>query len=305
MKKIYLPLIGGLGNQLFIYAFGKYLIKKYKVEIIFDTSYYSYSKIKIKLNTLSLNEFNFINLFGKKFSLLKFLQILPNNFLHLFLKTIFSNKIRSINYEKGVDLFSFHRNLPDSNFIFKFNNLEINSIDYLYGYFQNKEYLHEISEELVREYVPNDSSSKKKVLNIFEKLKDKSCAIHIRSTHLNNHDLIDNVDGSYYQKTLNFFLALNIEKFIIFTDNIDYSKDIIKNIKNIKKFVFVDEYQLSTIEEFYLLSKFENVITSISTFSWWAAFLNFKKKNYIIQPNLWFKNTTLPKSLKIKNSIIL
>ena len=99
-------------------------------------------------------------------------------------------------------------------------------------------------------------------------------------------------------------MELNIEKFIIFTDNINYSRNIVKNLKNLKNFLFINEYQLSTIEEFYLLSKFENIITSISTYSWWAAFLN-NKKDHIIQPNFWFKNTELPKSLKIENSILL
>ena len=133
MKKIYLPLIGGLGNQLFIYAYGKFLSKKYKVQIIFDTSYYSYNTIKIKLNKLNLNEFNFKNLFGKKFSFLKFLQILPKYLISFFLKFFFKNEIKSIKFEKGIDLFNFHKKLPDSNFIFKFNDIDINKEDYIYG----------------------------------------------------------------------------------------------------------------------------------------------------------------------------
>ena len=212
MKKIYLPLMGGLGNQLFIYAYGKYLFKKYNIHIIFDTSYYSYNKIKIKLNKLNLSEFNFKNLFGKKFSLLKFLQILPNYFTSFFLKFFFRNKIRSINFEKGVDLFFFHKNLPDPNFKFKFNNIDINTIEYIYGYFQNKEYLNEISDDLYEEFVPKNLSSKKKVLNIFEKHRYKSCAMHIRSMNLNNPDLIHHIDENYYKKSMNFFFGIKYRK---------------------------------------------------------------------------------------------
>ena len=302
MKKIHLSLIGGLGNQLFVYAFACHLIKKYKVHIIFDTSFYSYSKIKIKINQLNVNKLDTKNLYGKRFAFLKFFQVLPEKYRHHFIK-FFS--INNIKYEKGVDLERFHRNPPNSNFIFEFNDKEINSIDYLYGYFQNKYYLTNVLKELQKKFEPKSLTSKKKVLTIFDMIKDKSCALHIRSMNLVNENFMEMVDTNYYSKALDYFKDKDIKIFYIFTDNIKDATKTLNKINNFKNYKFINIYQLSTIEEFYLLSQFTNIITSISTFSWWAAFLNFQSKSNIIQPSVWFKHYHLPDSLKIDGSIIL
>ena len=42
----------GFGNQLFIYAFSKYLSKKFNIKVILDTSFYQTSKLRLKLRNL-------------------------------------------------------------------------------------------------------------------------------------------------------------------------------------------------------------------------------------------------------------
>ena len=69
MKKIYVSLIGGFGNQLFIYAFSKYLSKKFNIKVILDTSFYQTSKIKIEIEKFNIKKFT------KKIYLIKNLNI--------------------------------------------------------------------------------------------------------------------------------------------------------------------------------------------------------------------------------------
>tara|TARA_B110000259_G_scaffold183110_1_gene227878 strand:- start:182 stop:457 length:276 start_codon:yes stop_codon:yes gene_type:complete len=71
------------------------------------------------------------------------------------------------------------------------------------------------------------------------------------------------------------------------------------------QYEFIYDFNLTTIEEFYLLSKFKNIIISICTFSWFAAYLNNHSKDTIVIPSIWFKNNPIPNSLKIDNSVIL
>ena len=61
MKKIYVSLIGGFGNQLFIYAFSRYLMNQYNVRVILDSSFYQNSNIKVYLK-----KFNLKNIFSLK-----------------------------------------------------------------------------------------------------------------------------------------------------------------------------------------------------------------------------------------------
>ena len=303
MKTVYVSLIGGFGNQLFIYAFSRYLIKKYNVKVVLDTSFYQSSNIKIYLKKFNLKKIYFENIFIKKFKYLKYLQFFPYKSRHLLLKLFFHTKLKNIYFEKRVDLGYFFRKPHDLSYICNNKNFNINQIDYIYGYFQNEKYFKK-NIDFEKGLIPISLVSKIKVQNIFKEINKDSSAMHIRSSESNDYNF-SMVDQKYFREAIKKLKQKNILNFYIFSDNVKEAEKLIQKIDNFNNYKIVDTYSLSIIEEFYLMSLFKNIIISISTFSWWAAFLNHKNKKNIVQPSLWFKNSPVPKSMIIDKSIII
>jgi hypothetical protein len=107
--------------------------------------------------------------------------------------------------------------------------------------------------------------------DICEPLKN-TVAIHFRDYKMPN--IYPECTSEYYDKTLKYFPG---KQTVVFTDNIEKAKQVIG----------IDcEYRSGTpIEDFYLMSKCDNVICSNSTFSWWAAWLTGRTA---IIPAVWF-----------------
>ena len=109
--RISLFFLGGFGNQLYIYSFGKFLSEKYNMDISFDTSFYKSGNKKPEIlnfrpSMYVKNSANIIIHFG----LIKYLQFLPN-FISQVLIFIFSlGKYNKIIFENNVDLGSININ---------------------------------------------------------------------------------------------------------------------------------------------------------------------------------------------------
>jgi len=149
------------------------------------------------------------------------------------------------------------------------------------GFFQSEKYFKK-NEKKIKEIltVPKNVLD---IINIKYKLllELKTTAIHVRRgdyLKFPKHHPTQSVD--YYKKSIE--LLNNTEKFIIFSDDIEWCKsnfigDEYYFIENEKDYV-----------ELYLMSMCNNVITSNSSFSWWGAWLNNNNDKIIIGPNIWF-----------------
>jgi len=149
------------------------------------------------------------------------------------------------------------------------------------GFFQSEKYFKK-NEKKIKEIltVPKNVLD---VINIKYKLllELKTTAIHVRRgdyLKFPKHHPTQPVE--YYKKSIE--LLNNTEKFIIFSDDIEWCKsnfigDEYYFIENEKDYV-----------ELYLMSMCNNVITSNSSFSWWGAWLNNNTDKIIVGPNIWF-----------------
>ena len=303
MKKIYLSLSGGLGNQLFTYGFAKYLTKRYNYSVSIDLSFFKTSKLNLDLKHLQTNNIQFEYVFGNNYKLVKYLQLLPKKIRFIFCSILSKGKVKNIYFESGVDLRRFKIKYDNSYYLDN-KDFNINSIDYIYGYSQNIIYLNKIIKNLNKEIVPISKKSIDRVNFTFNKVKDNTCAMHIRCDASDDYDF-KMLNPEYFNKAIKVIKNKNIHKLIIFTDNLIYANNIILQLDTSCQYEFISDFNLTTIEEFYLLSKFKNIIISISTFSWFAAYLNNHSKDTIVIPSIWFKNNPIPNSLKIDNSVIL
>ena len=187
---------------------------------------------------------------------------------------------KNINEYKNTIFKNFiFENAPDDTFIinekrFNYDKLPNNdSSVILSGFFQSLKYFEEFSEEFI---------TKLQLPNIqHDFLQEKNVAVHIRRGDYLQYKDIHYVCNSQYFKTQ----LLRFQGFQqhTFTDSIDYVK------------IEFNEYPLnilktdSELDDLILMSKYDNIICSNSSFSWWASFLG-KKKTQIIVPDRWFNN---------------
>ncbi|AYJ79911.1 alpha-1,2-fucosyltransferase [Aliarcobacter cryaerophilus ATCC 43158] len=276
---IIVKIIGGLGNQMFEYAYAKALQQKgYEVNIDiseFDTyklhGGFQLDKYDIDLQISSTQEndtFYKRNIF---FSILNKLNLLPRKII----------KERDISFCKEL--------------------LEIKDNSYVMGYFQCEKYFIDIKKVLIEQFKINQPISSF-TFEIEEKiLKFKnSCSLHIRRgdyTHKSNANIHGVCSLDYYKNAIEVMknqLGNDIVYFI-FSDDIEW----VKNNLIIENAIYIDSQETRLPhEDIYLMSLCNHNIIANSSFSWWGAWLNQNQKKIVIAPKKWFENTKMQKQVK-------
>lgn len=285
---------GGLGNQLFIYTFLYTLAKKNSTQFFFDLTNYNLNlgksleidKLELEIKECrkdSLRKF-------RKISIFKLQEIIKQK---LNLRILNDNVI----YEDKFSINEFNKQYKKSN------------IYYLDGYWQNNNFFNANSEYFKRIF---------KVKNIFlsknyERLKQEvvstpnALCLHVRKNdYLNkiNNNIYSNITLDYYKKAISLIEKKKIiSKIYVFTDDILWVK---KNL-HLNNIVLINDYNLTTVEEFEIMKIFKNIIISNSTFSLWAALLNQNNDNLIIVPENWFikNNKIFTEKLITKKMVVL
>jgi len=151
------------------------------------------------------------------------------------------------------------------------------------GYFQSEKYF------------LNNSNYIRKIFSFNEKIKEdvivrnigtfeKSCAIHVRRTdYLKYPNIHPCLDIEYYRKAIQYMKSFGYNKFLIFSDDLDWCK----NNFNGKEYAFSDK-NTKNYEDFILMSLCSSYIIANSTFSWWVAWLNADTEKKIVAPKIWF-----------------
>jgi hypothetical protein len=253
---IIVRIVGGLGNQMFQYAYAKSLQQKgYQVEI--DIS--KFKKYKLH-GGYHLDEYN----------------------IDLETSSSFSNFITRL---------GFRRSAKEKSLLFdeKFLNLPKN--EYVKGYFQTEKYFKEIRKILLEQFQIKNALSNSTITYKKEIEKHKnSCSIHIRRGDFISDKKANKVHGTcsldYYQKGIDFLNSQFKEvHFFVFSDDILWAK---KNLK-IENVTFINHKTIPH-EDLLLMSLCRFNITANSSFSWWGAWLNQHKSKVVIAPKQWFVN---------------
>lgn len=252
-NKIIVRFFGGLGNQLFIFAFSKSQALNNNALLVAD----------------SISGFLF------------------DRYRRTFLLSVFSIEISSLSYHNAIWLkFLMKLKLASRKItIIKENNsrcFEPNLLSYrsttpitfFQGYWQSYKYFELYSDE-IRGSINID---KLKVNNDIQILANKiknteSIAIHIRRVQYE-----DKLDINYYLKALDIFRDLDDKQFFVFSDDIEWCKT---NFY-FREFTYISGN--SEVEDFYLMSKCKKFIIANSSFSWWAAWLSTNKLKKVVAP---------------------
>lgn len=264
-KPTLIPITGGLGNQLFQYAYGRKLQIIDKKSIIFDTSFFqnSHSTSTSKKDTprpFLLEKFN-IN------PQAKFSPNPENPVTKIFKKIIYK-------------------------------------ITGNYPLYQSEKYFAPIKETILKEFtLKNPLSDQAQNAYNSIRLQTNSISLHIRrgdyanNAHTKKHHGI--LPLEYYYHAEHYIKSkISNPLFFIFSDDIDWARI---NLK-MENCVFISNPKIAETEEMYLMSQCSHNIIANSTFSWWGAFLNQSPNKMVIAPKQWTSQKTadeldiLPKS---------
>ncbi len=279
---------GGLGNQMFQYAFYKALMHHYpSMEIqadIFNVlgpeqhNGYELEKIfGIQMRRCSKN----VALARADYCIRYAMKYKVYGFAYRIRKKLLGNKKTSVIQNTATSY------MPE---IFVLNQ----RMRYIFmGNWINEKYFWDISNELKKEFKFPAFADKKNVE--YEKMMERtqSVSIHVRRTDYLDFDFCI-LDLDYYMRAIE-----EIEKrvdhpvYFIFSDDTEYVK---KKFASLKNKVYIEGNQgENSYKDMQLMSCCKHNILANSTFSYWGAFLNANSDKVVIEPSHISKEMRFPK----------
>lgn len=282
-------LIGGLGNQLFIYAFSRAMALRNQAQLQIDVTsgFLEDKKYKrrFELDRLDLEFVELKSVSRIKRKLLKFI----NYFLPFKMKHYHFEDAKYFNEE--------------------YLNQKINGKVFFEGYWQNYRYFEDENRVIQSELY---KSLQKLIINheVYELVCNNNCvAIHVRFFDIDDPTTSTVLIEEYYQVAITRITnSVHKPYFLIFSDNIERAEVLLSPILNNYKFKLINYPDLLLIEEFALMCSCNHFIISNSSFSWWGAWLGNLNNKQIYAPNIsvpksengsWNVDDLIPKSWKL------
>lgn len=279
MKTIKIYLDGGLGNQLFQYAFGRARADEQGLELVLDVSMLNRCIPSVTPRNFSLYAFDIR-------ARIENLELPWHNLLIRIFRIMpwLSNKFR-VRVECSADY--------DHD-----ANLDCRS-KYFIGYWQSPKYFTNQAARLFHDLQPLELLSVFTQTFIDSLIPAQSVMIHVRrgdyvslTSAVIHHGVLD---LNYYKKAVAQCLETRPDvKFYVFSDDIFWCRD--NEIVGNAPVTYVgNDPSRSDWEDLWMMSCCGHQIIANSSFSWWAAWLadqRYGKENRLVfAPKRWFRNT--------------
>lgn len=266
--------IGGLGNQMFGYAFSYLLQKTFGETIYADVQYYKDHKFH---NGLEIE-----HIFGIKLQRAKVRDIVrmawyfPNYYIDYHLRRHLPNR-KNQYYEPlgGVYTPETLKDVKDR---------------YYYGYWQDHKYYDGLRDDLRKVFTFKEPLAGQN-LKAFADMResDNSVGIHIRRGDYINHPVYKDIcTYDYYEKAITLIKErIPAPVFYIFSNDILWCKENIEKLLANCKVVYVDWNRAEgSYRDMQLMMACKTLVIANSSFSWWAAYLNARDA-WVIAPDKW------------------
>lgn len=254
---IVVQICGGIGNQLFQYAYARALQErgnKVCLAAVFYTNYrtprkYCLDKFRINMK--------------RSYWLEKIISPLIDN------DTIF--KVRNSHIYEELEV----KFIPEL--------LEIRGNGYVIGMFQDERYFKSIGFEIKKEIYP------KKKIKISTELRnilknENAVSVHIRRGDYKQFNNL--LSMTYYTNAIDLInKEIDNAYFCVFSDDLEWVKKHINFGNNV--FFVNEDRKLMDYEELMIMSRCKHNIIANSTFSWWGAWLNNNPDKIVIGPRKW------------------
>jgi hypothetical protein len=280
---IIVKLMGGLGNQMFQYAFGKALAIRNNTELKLDITFLQDRTFK---ENFTYRDFE-LDVFKIK------AEIASARDIEEF-KKISSGRIRNL-IPLFLPFFRHHIYLREPHFQFFRRALNAPENTYADGYWQSEKYFQSVRKELLNEFAPAKALSAD-TIDFERQIKaTNSVSIHVR-----RGDYVTNKHTNQYHGTCNdkyYFRAIKLishkisnPEFFVFSDEPEWFKN---NVHSDYPVNFVTHNAGSkAFEDNYLMSLCKHNIVANSSFSWWGAWLNQNQHKTVIAPEKWFNDSS-------------
>ena len=248
---------GGLGNQMFQYAFGRTMALRQGAPLLLDVSHYSTAGARrFELDAFAISSD----------------AIIRSRFASRLKK--FTGGCRTI-----TNLFFYDPVAAGAS----------GSL-YLDGFWESYKYFTEAESQIRQDFTLKRPSAR--FLELSRQIPKGSVSVHIRrGDFLSPSGNARVLNGKeYIERAIAAVIAARgtrPESVTIFSDDCDWCRKELSTIAGIPAHIF-DDPGISTAEELILMSLHSDNIISNSTFSWWAAFLNRNPDKIVVSPAGWF-----------------
>lgn len=247
-------ILGGLGNQMFQYAFAKSLQNK-GFEVQIDISKFKTYKLH---GGYHLDKYN------------------------IDLQT-------ASPFVSFLSLIKIKKNIKEKSLLFDENLLKLSGNEFVKGYFQTEKYFSTIRAILLEQFtIKTKLSNSTDVYSKAIHQHKNSCSLHIRRGDYITDEKANSVHGTcdlnYYANAIKLINEkFDNTHFFVFSDDITWAKENLQ-LENV---TYIDHKTIPH-EDMLLMSLCKHNITANSSFSWWGAWLNEYANKTVIAPKKWF-----------------
>ncbi len=264
-----IKITGGLGNQMFIYAFYMQMKKRFTHVYIDLTDMMHYNVH---------NGYEMHRVFGLPRVEVCMNQPLKKTVEFLFFKTILERKQ--------------HGSMRP------YTRRYIWPLVYFKGFFQSEKYFADIRDEVRQAFTFNLKQANEQTLHMLGRIdKDQSAvSLHVRRGDylLPQHwkSLGGICDLSYYRNAVQMIKSrVDNPHFYVFSDDMDWVR---KNL-DLPGATYIDwNSGADSWQDMMLMSRCRHNIICNSTFSWWGGWLNPHEYKMVLAPEKWFRNAETP-----------
>ena len=277
-------IIGGLGNQMFQYAFAIALKNRFPNEDIFiDTSHFHYFFSNKWKGTNLHNGYEIDKIFpnadlkiATPIQLMKVTRYMPNYILSRVLRrTLLPKKTEFIQKREDLFLYQPEAMCKEGDCYYE-GNWE--SVLYFADYRDKVQFsfCHGTPNNVNRRYIERMES-------------ENSVGIHVRrGDYLDSPKWSGICNEHYYKKGVETILSDGQQHvFYIFSNDIDWCKqEIIPLLSNHHVVIITENKGKASCWDMFLMTHCKDLIIANSSFSWWGAFLN-RRGGRVVAPSKW------------------
>lgn len=276
MSKVFVILTGGLGNQLFQYALGRYISLSTGGELVIDNTFFVSPPRGLTPREYGLDQFRIAA---------RFMTVRER-------QTLFSYRNRGLRFvRKFIDLpgpVNYYRE-PVGRLMLGVRQAQGNVL--LDGFWQSELYFEGVEEALRKDLTPSAGLKG----NIAE-LRHRIRSLNSVSLHVRRGDYVDsrtsasrgNCNLEYYQRAVQIMKdRLEDPHFFLFSDDPQWVSN---NLKLDASSTLVAHHTpVSAVSDLCLMAACKHHIIANSTFSWWGAWLNPAHHKLVIRPAVWME----------------